>query len=68
MSVYSGFATRNQETYYNKLVEKAMTLMNQKIVCTYKGKLVPDEKAWAKKMMKLHKAMVYMEQNKYLEP
>ncbi len=32
MSVYSGFATRQQETYYNKLVEKLILLLSDRII------------------------------------
>lgn len=35
MSVYSGFATRGQETLYNKLVEKALQILHQKILRSY---------------------------------
>ena len=35
MSVYSGFATRNQETLYSKLTEKALTILTQKVLNTY---------------------------------
>lgn len=35
MSVYSGFATRQQESIYDKLVEKALTLMSSKIRAGY---------------------------------
>lgn len=68
MSIYGGFATRNQETFYNKLIEKLVQLLSLKIVATYNGKLLPDEKLWAKKVLKVHKSLAYMEQSKYLEP
>jgi hypothetical protein len=32
MSVYSGFATRQQETYYNRLVEKLILLLSDRII------------------------------------
>jgi len=37
-------------------------------VATYNGTLVPDEKAWARSIVKIHKTLAYMEQTKYLEP
>lgn len=42
MSVYSGFATRQQETLYNKLVEKGINVMIDKILHCYTqhGKLL----------------------------
>ena len=32
MSVYSGFATRQEESFYNKLLEKLVLLLSQKII------------------------------------
>ena len=32
MSVYSGFATRQQESYYNKLIEKVFLLLSDRII------------------------------------
>lgn len=32
MSVYSGFATRQQETYYNQSAEKLIYLLQKKII------------------------------------
>jgi hypothetical protein len=29
MSVYSGFGTRQQETFYNKMVEKSLHLLSK---------------------------------------
>lgn len=68
MSIYSGFATRNQEEFYTKLVDKLIQLMSLKIVATYNGTLLTDEIAWAKSVTKIHKTLAYMEQTKYLEP
>ena len=48
MSIYSGFATRNQESFYNKLTEKLIQLLSMKIVATLKGTFMPDEKNWTK--------------------
>ena len=35
MSIYSGFATRQQETFYNKLLEKSIELMGEKIISLF---------------------------------
>ena len=32
MSVYSGFATRQQETFYNKLLEKLIQLLETRVM------------------------------------
>ena len=37
MSVYSGFATRQQESFYNKLIEKTLKLLTQRVIVFYKG-------------------------------
>ncbi|CAI2377369.1 unnamed protein product [Moneuplotes crassus] len=68
MSIYSGFATRNQEDFYNRLVEKLISMMSEKIVANFNGQSLPDEISWSKKITKIHKTLAYMEQNKYLEP
>ncbi|CAI2377557.1 unnamed protein product [Moneuplotes crassus] len=68
MSIYSGFATRNQEEFYNKLVQKLISMMSDKIIADLKGKSLPDEHSWSKSITKIHKTLAYMEQAKYLEP
>lgn len=68
MSIYGGFATRNQEDFYNKLVQKLISLMSERIVADLNGKNLVDEHSWSKKIVKIHKTLAYMEQNKYLEP
>ena len=35
MSIYSGFATRQQETFYDKLLFKLIELIQDKIVFQY---------------------------------
>jgi hypothetical protein len=35
MSVYSGFGTRQQETFYDRLIEKLLQLLETKIIRTY---------------------------------
>jgi hypothetical protein len=32
MSVYSGFGTRQQETFYNKLLEKSLLLLTKRLL------------------------------------
>ena len=71
MSVYSGFATRSQETTYNKFVFKTIQLFSAELL-----KLIQmpntletiGSSDFEKKAYKLHKAMKYMEQHKHLEP
>ena len=72
MSVYSGFATRNQETLYVKLVEKALQILSEKAIKSYSpnGSYNPnflycleffDERVFARKMMKIHKTLTILE-------
>ena len=37
MSVYSGFATRQQESFYNKVVLKLLQIMQDKMIRNYNG-------------------------------
>ena len=48
MSIYSGFATRNQESFYNKLIEKLVQLLAEKVISSIKGYFLKDEKSWTK--------------------
>jgi hypothetical protein len=36
MSIYSGFSTRQQETFYNKLVERMIQLISFKLLFAIK--------------------------------
>jgi len=47
MSVYSGFATRQQEQFYNKLVEKSLTMLSTRLIAYLKG-INTDEARWSK--------------------
>jgi hypothetical protein len=38
MSIYSGFGTRQQETFYNKLIEKVLEVLSDKILKFYQGR------------------------------
>ena len=41
MSIYSGFGTRQQETHYNKTVEKLIYLMADNIIYTHHDGIFP---------------------------
>lgn len=68
MSIYSGFAKRSQETVYNKLVFKALDMLSNYVYATRFNKTLFDEIKFPKKMLKLYKALNYMEKHKHLEP
>ena len=79
MSIYSGFATRQQENFYDKLIFKLIELMQQKIVGQYMGckyqfiisilkEISFDERTFARKVVKIYRTCKKMEENKHLEP
>ena len=70
MSIYSGFATRQQESFYDKLVFKLIELIQDKIVFQYlpNDSEIFDEKIFARKVVKIFRTLKKLEQNKHLEP
>jgi hypothetical protein len=78
MSVYSGFATRQLECFYDQLVNKALQLLSSKLLSFYNGcKLLnnvyiilelADERLFTKKMLKIHRTLQKLEEQKYAEP
>lgn len=66
MSVYSGFTTRQQETFYLKLIEKFITILSNKLI---KILLLaePDNK-FNQYIRKIFKCVQQMDRNKHLEP
>jgi hypothetical protein len=70
MSVYSGFATRQQENFYDKLLEKVVFVLAEKILMFYQGSTqlliqllieLGDDRLFAKKIYKIYRAMTYLE-------
>jgi hypothetical protein len=79
MSVYSGFATRQQEQFYFKLLERAVQMMSTRLVSFFNGgkqiiidnkikEMLIDDKAWAKKIRKIHKFLESCDTVKHLPP
>ena len=96
MSVYCGFATRQQESVYNTLIFKLISLLAEKSLKFIQLGMQPkkdiwaitnakpylsfsnfelilesplsDDRSWAKKIVKLSRAMHYMERNKHHDP
>jgi len=69
MSVYSGFATRMQETTYLKFVEKLLSLMSGEILILRGAVTLEESQVHRdKKIVKAFKAMRAMEKQKYMEP
>lgn len=74
MSVYGGFATRSQETTYNKFVFKTIQVFAEEVMRRMNAAMNPgnlaglDDAAFEKKCVKLYKALRLMEKHKHLEP
>ena len=68
MSIYSGFAKRSQETYYDKLVFKTIEILCKYVRGQRFGQSEINESKFCKQILKLYKAMYTMEQCKHLEP
>jgi hypothetical protein len=69
MSIYSGFAKRAQETYYDKLLFKTIEVLCRYIFQTrFSSSADINEAKFTKQILKLYKALVTMEKSKHLEP
>ena len=71
MSVYSGFATRQQETFYNKLIEKTLFLMGEKLIfffALHGNEIGEDHSKFFKHIRKIHKYLANMDRQKYIAP
>ena len=67
MSVYSGFGTRQQETFYNKITMRAIEMMSDRIIGFIKSDPFDDE-SWYLHLRKIFKYMEILESKKYLPP
>ena len=68
MSIYSGFAKRQQESIYDKLIFKLISLLSNEVYAHKFNKPVTDLPQLSKKLLKIFKALTYMEKMKHLEP
>ena len=67
MSVYSGFVTREQETFYYKLLDRTVLLMSKRLIAFFRNGRsfqmlilldeMYDDRDWVKKMRKIFKFM-----------
>lgn len=74
--MYSGFSQKKYENVYNKLIYKALELFMEYVQVTLP--FVDENKnldlkdfrvdTWSYKIIKLNKAMVYLEKNKHADP
>lgn len=67
MSIYSGFATRQQEEAYDQLVEDVLFVFQKRIMKFYRREDTNEEK-FLDVLVQLHQQMARMEESKYLEP
>lgn len=67
MSIYSGFGTRQQETFYNKITLRAMEMLSDRIIALIRADTF-DEESWYYHLRKIHKYMEILETKKYLPP
>ena len=67
MSVYSGFATRQQEHKYNSLVETLVIALKKRVMKFYAGEAA-DEDKFKLLIKKVYKKMLILEKGKYMAP
>jgi hypothetical protein len=67
MSVYSGFATRQQETLYNNLLFKGLTLLVDKVMSTLCAS-PHDTAKWSRQLGKVIRYLSKLEEGKFLPP
>lgn len=75
--LYSGFSQKKYENVYNKLIYKALELFGDFVQTALpiieETKSATDAKSmrtdnWCHKVLKLNKAMIYLEKNKHSDP
>lgn len=60
MSVYSGFGTRQQETFYNKITLRAMEMLSDRLIAFIRADPF-DEESWYYHLRKIFKYMEILE-------
>ena len=67
MSIYNGFATRQQETVYLKCIYYMFVILQSKVASSITGTHF-DEFRFEEKFEKLYNKIRVMDKNKYLHP
>lgn len=67
MSIYSGFATRQQEQTYDGLLHDLLDVLQRRLIKFYTGKEA-DEHKFHLILNNIHTHLARMEDSKYLEP
>ena len=65
MSIYSGFATRQQEQTYDSCVESIIFILQKRLLKFYRNEKA-DENKFLSALCKIHAQMKSMENHKYL--
>ena len=60
MSIYSGFSTRQQETFYNKITMRAIEMVSDRLISFIRTDPFDDEN-WYHHLRKIYKYMEIME-------
>mmetsp|Transcript_11949 Transcript_11949/g.13107 ORF Transcript_11949/g.13107 Transcript_11949/m.13107 type:complete len:104 (-) Transcript_11949:976-1287(-) len=68
MSVYSGFGTRRQETYYYQQLETLLTCMNAKLIALVQESEESFDNQWLNFFSKIFVSLRKLEENKYMPP
>lgn len=67
MSVYSGFATRQQESKYNNLLENLVIALKKRLLKFYSQEAC-DETKFKLLIKKIYKKMFILEKGKFMAP
>ncbi len=67
MSIYSGFATRQQEEAYNEAVSSVIYILQKRLVKFFRGEAANDVKFF-QVLMRIVGSIRNMEEYKYLQP
>jgi hypothetical protein len=67
MSIYSGFATRQQEHKYNSLLETLIIALKKRIIKFY-NREEADEDKFKLLLKKVYKKMYILEKGKFMTP
>lgn len=67
MSIYSGFATRQQQHKYNTLVETLIIALKKRIIKFYNQEQTDEEK-FKLLVKKLYKKMFLLQRGKFMAP
>ena len=68
MSFYSGFANKNQEKFYNRLVFKFCQLMQDTLITKFNNEYSLTDIPFMKKIIKINRTMAKLEETRFNQP